>query len=231
MTLPLDILYRDERFIAIDKPAGLLVHRTSLAADATEFAIQRLRDQIGCDVHPCHRLDRPTSGILLFALSKAAQSLAEQQFMQHAVEKDYAAIVRGWTEASGVIDYPLKQEDPPYQTQEAVTAYRRLSQSELSLPVGRYKTARFSLLKLKPKTGRKHQLRRHLAHIRHPIPGDTRHGDGTQNRFLRDKFESYTLLLRATRLKFTPLEGDPPVEIKAPVDPEFQRIQRCLQLG
>lgn len=228
--MQLTIIYRDKNFIAIDKPAGLLVHRTGLAADATEFALQLLRDQIGETVHPCHRLDRPTSGILLFGLSKEAQSFAEQQFMHHTVDKCYEAIVRGWTEEVGLIDYPLKQEDPPHQVQEARTAYRQLCRSELPLPAGRYQTARFSLLELKPETGRKHQLRRHLAHLRHPIPGDTRHGDGAQNRFLREHFNSHALLLRATKLELPHPNNDSSISIQAPPDPEFERIKCCLQL-
>ena len=226
----LAILYQDPLFVAIDKPAGLLVHRTGLAAGVNDSALQRLRDQIGCEVHPCHRLDRPTSGILLFALSKAAQSYAVRQFMSQQVSKCYQAMVRGWTEAEGWIDYPLKQEDPPYRVQAARTRYRRLTLSELPLPAGRYPTARFSLLELQPVTGRKHQLRRHLAHIRHPIPGDTRHGDGAQNRFLREQFNAHLLLLRATQLRLPHPDGNSTPSNEAPADPEFERIKHCLQL-
>ena len=228
--MDLKILYNDEKYVAIDKPAGLLVHRTGLAAEAREFAIQRLRDQIRREVHPCHRLDRPTSGVLLFGLSKEAQSYAEQQFLHQKVQKRYEAIVRGWTEPEGVIDYALKQEDPPHRVQEARTVFRQLKQSELPFPVGRYQTARFSLLELRPKTGRKHQLRRHLAHIRHPIPGDTRHGDGAQNRFLRQQFDAHQLMLRATHLELAHPDRNMPIQIEAPAAAEFERVKHCLRL-
>lgn len=228
MHLPL--LHLDDHFVAIDKPAGLLVHRTGLAAGASEFALQLLRDQLGREVHPCHRLDRPTSGVLLFALSKSAQSHAEQQFMAQKASKTYEAIVRGWTEPEGLIDYSLKQEDPPHREQEARTRYLRIAKSQLPLAVSRYSTARFSLLQLHPETGRKHQLRRHLAHIRHPIPGDTRHGDGAQNQLLREHFNARFLLLRATHLKLPHLNGFKTLEIKAGLEPEFERVKAELKL-
>lgn len=205
--MQLKIHYQDDRFVVIDKPSGLLVHRTALDTQANEFAVQLLRDQIGYEVHPCHRLDRPTCGALLFALDKAALVHAKEQFLAKTVQKTYYAVVRGWPVDSGYVDYELRSEDNPEKVQESQTGFECVSRSELPHPVGRYQTARFALMRLKPETGRRHQLRRHMAHIRHPILGDTTHGDGAQNRFIRQHFDCHRLLLRATELSFRNMDN------------------------
>lgn len=228
--IPLNLLYQDSDYVAIDKPAGLLVHRSGLAAEASIFALQLLRDQLGQAVFPCHRLDRPTSGVLLFALSREALSAAQEALATQTAQKTYLAIVRGWTEQQGFIDYPLRSEIKPSKLQDAVTRYHTRSQSTVDQPIGRYAEARFSLLELTPETGRTHQLRRHLAHIRHPILGDTRHGDGAQNRFLREYCGGQHLMLRAIRLVLPLPHRVLPLTIEAPIDPEFERITRCLAL-
>lgn len=228
----LKILHFDEDYIAIDKPAGLLVHRSSLDAQATEFALQTLRDQIGQPVFPCHRLDRPTSGILLFALNEAALSRAQTAFASRQVSKTYHAVVRGWVEGQGTINYALRNESKPDKVQDALTEYRCLKQSTVERPVGRYPTARFSLVELHPTTGRTHQLRRHMAHLRHPILGDTRHGDGTQNNFLRSYCGRQRLILRAVGLSIPELgEGRDRLNISAGPDREFDEILGQLSLG
>jgi tRNA pseudouridine65 synthase len=228
MYLPL--IYQDEDYIVIDKPAGLLVHRTQLDTHATEFAVQTLRDQIGREVFPCHRLDRPTSGILLFALNQKAHRFAQNEFAQHQTEKEYHAVVRGWTDDTGEIDYDLRSEEIPGRSQSAQTKYSCLARSQLEISVGRYTSARFSLLKLNPITGRKHQLRRHLAHIRHPIIGDTRHGDGVQNRFARESAGVHRLLLRATRLEIGIPCAPHRLYLAASEEPEFEQALKALNL-
>ena len=205
----LEILYHDAHLVAINKPSGLLVHRSLIDRYETRFAIQLTRDQIGQKVYPVHRLDKPTSGVLLFALDSDTARLLMEQFTAGLVQKTYLAVVRGHTAESGIIDYPLKEEldkiadadaDQDKPAQEAVTHYRRLAMTELPYPVGRYATARYSLLELQPKTGRKHQLRRHLKHIFHPIVGDTSHGDGKHNALFREQFACHRLLLHAASL-------------------------------
>lgn len=228
--MELSIIYRDENYIAIDKPSGLLVHRTNLDTQATEFALQILRDQIGQSVYPCHRLDRPTSGILLFALNADALKYAQNEFSERRVDKTYHAIVRGWPEQTGTINYDLRNEENRELIQNAVTEFRCLTKSEIQLPIGRYSSARFALLELTPTTGRKHQLRRHLAHIRHPIIGDTRHGDGAQNRFIREHFDCNRLLLHATRLCFKLPNSNQSCEIVANSDDSFESVSRRLKL-
>ena len=189
----LEILYQDEFLVAVNKPAGMLVHRSWLDPHETQFVMQTLRDQIGQHVFPIHRLDRPTSGVLLFALSSEIANLMCEQFEQKCVQKSYLAVVRGYLQGKERIDYPLKiqldkiadkfsQEDK--EPQEAVTDYVGFKIVEMPYPAGRYQTARYSLVKLIPHTGRKHQLRRHMKHIFHPILGDTQYGDLHQNRAL-----------------------------------------------
>lgn len=207
----LALIYEDASLVVIDKPAGLLVHRSWIAREATEFALQKLRDQIGQRVYPVHRLDRPTSGLLVFGKDAETARLLSEQFAERQVIKRYHAIVRGYL-GDGVLDYPLKEEldkiadkhaQQDKEAQAAVTEYRCVQQFELAVAVtDQHPTSRYSLMELWPKTGRKHQLRRHMAHLRHPIIGDTRHGDSRQNRYFREQHGLTRLLLAATGLQF-----------------------------
>ncbi|MCK5814190.1 MAG: tRNA pseudouridine(65) synthase TruC, partial [Cocleimonas sp.] len=200
----LEILYQDDYLVAINKPSGLLVHRSMIDRHEIAFAIQQTRDQIGQYVYPVHRLDKPTSGVLLFALDSNIARKITQQFTQREVQKHYLAIVRGYSLEKGMIDYALKEQLDKMtdakvlqnkEAQDAVTHYKRQAMVELPFAVGRYATARYSFMGLSPKTGRKHQLRRHMKHIFHPIVGDTSHGDGKQNTFFREYFDCHRLLL------------------------------------
>jgi tRNA pseudouridine65 synthase len=227
---PLRVLYSDDQYVAIYKPPGALVHRTPLDARESLFCLQRLRDQLGRDVYPCHRLDKPTAGILLFALSRESLQVAAAAFAIGGLRKRYLAVVRGWIVEIGRVDYPLVYEADrfdrarPALAQPAVTAFRRIALSEIDAPAGRYPTARFSLVELEPETGRKHQLRRHLAHLRHPIVGDTRHGDGAQNRFFRERFACHRLLLVATSLSFGPETTLSHLRIETEPDEDFRQV-------
>ncbi len=215
---PLTILYQDQHYVAIDKPAGMLVHRTRIAEEA-EYAMQRLRDQLGQHVFVVHRLDRPTSGVLLFALSSEAARAMCEVFESRQVEKRYLAVVRGWTEEAGVIDYALREEKHK-EAQHAVTAWRRLATVELDIAVGRYPKARYSLIEALPETGRMHQIRKHFAHIFHPLIGDTTYGEGRHNRLFRDHFAIERLLLMATELSFVHPYSNEPVTLRAPLPTE-----------
>lgn len=205
-----EILYQDNDLIAINKPEGWLVHRSWLDKNETVVVMQTLRDQIGQHVYPIHRLDRPTSGVLIFALSSEIARLLSEQFASKQIEKVYHAIVRGYVDDEAIIDYPLVEEldkiadkftrkDKP--AQDAITFYKGLSKIELPIEVGKYKTARYSFVELKPQTGRKHQLRRHLKHIFHPIIGDSKHGDLHQNRAFSQYFDIKRLMLHASTVK------------------------------
>lgn len=229
----LDILYQDSWLVAINKPSGLLVHRSMIDRHETRFAIQILRDQIGQHVFPLHRLDKPTSGVLVFALSSEIAKLAGAQFQEGLVSKTYLAIVRGYTPESGVIDHPLKEkldkiadrkarQDKP--AQDAVTEFRRLAVVELPIAIDRYPCSRYSLVEAWPKTGRKHQIRRHMKHIAHPIIGDAKHGKGNHNRYFAEHFGADRLLLHCSNMGMThPITGKL-VSFSAPLDSVFDQL-------
>lgn len=234
---PLAILYHDEHLIAVNKPAGLLVHRTHIDRHENRFAMQMLRDQLKTWVYPIHRLDKATSGALLFAKDPATARAMTELFQHGSVQKTYLAVVRGYAPASGVIDYPLTDEldrkNDPWTTpdkpaKEAITAYRCLGTTELPHPVGRYPTARYSLVEARPQTGRTHQIRRHMAHIAHPILGDTTHGDGKHNRLFRNLLGCHRLLLAAVELGFAHPCHQAAVTIRAPLDHAFYAVITTL---
>ncbi|WON96268.1 pseudouridine synthase [Sphingobacterium sp. UGAL515B_05] len=227
--MPLEILYEDESIVAINKPHGLLVHRSSIARDASEFALQLLRDQLGKTVYPAHRLDRKTGGILLFSLNKETDQYLQKSFQERKVDKKYLAVLRGFAPAEGLIDYPLKRDDGTVQ--EAQTSFRLLAQGELAVPFGKFPTSRYSLVEANPITGRMHQLRRHFAHIFHPIIGDRPHGCNKQNKLWKETYQMDTMLLHASELTFKhPLSGEE-VHIKAPLQPDFIRALEILNLN
>ena len=225
----LEVLFEDETLIAVHKPNGLLVHRSKIADDAEEFALQILRDQIGQKVFPTHRLDRKTSGVLLFAKDEETNRLMQTQFMEQEISKTYKAIVRGWTDNEGTIDYALTNDSG--KTQDAITHYKTLQQSEINLPNGKFSTARFSLLELKPETGRMHQLRKHLAHIYHPIIGDRPHGCNKQNKLFLEHFSMIEMMLHAEKLSFRhPISGDV-LLIHSEIQGEFKRMLSQLEFS
>jgi len=236
-TAALEILYQDEYLVAINKPAGLLVHKSPIDKHETQFALQLVRDQIGQYVYPIHRLDKPTSGVLLFGCnSQIAQSLS-LLFRSSEVHKEYIAVVRGFTEVESDIDYPLKQmldskeqkkQGITKEAQEAQTNFQRLATVELPFSVSRYPVARYSLVKLLPKTGRKHQLRRHMKHIFHPIVGDTKHGRGEHNALFREKFGIHRLLLHSHRVSFIHPVSKEYLVINAPLDDTFCRVLKAF---
>ncbi len=204
--MELEILYQDENLIAINKPHGLLVHKTRLANDTEEFALQRLRDQLGRHVYPAHRIDRKTGGVLLFTFNQETLTAVRKLFDTREVDKTYLAVVRGFTDDTGEIDYPLKNERG--KSQEAITIYRTLERVEVGIPFGRYATQRYSLVRAFPLTGRTHQIRKHFAHILHPIIGDRPHGCNKQNKFFKEQWNMTTMLLHAFSLEFTrPMSG------------------------
>jgi len=226
----LSVLYRDAQIVVIDKPPNLLVHRSEIDRHETRFAIQILRDQIGQRVWPAHRLDRGTSGVLLFGLSSEIASRLGKQFEAGTVNKRYWAIVRGYPPDKGTIDHALSRQRDAYEftgerssndAQPAVTHFRKLAEIELPVAVDRYPCSRYALLELEPVTGRRHQLRRHLKHIAHPIIGDATYGKGRHNRYFAEHLDCHRLLLACTELCFDhPVSGER-LQIKTPVSGEF----------
>ncbi|WP_414148173.1 tRNA pseudouridine(65) synthase TruC [Erwinia sp. BNK-24-b] len=229
----LEILYQDEWLVAVNKPAGWLVHRSWLDRHESVFVMQTVRDQIGQHVFTVHRLDRPTSGVLLMGLSSEVARLLSGQFEQHQMQKTYHAVVRGWLEGEETLDYALTEEldkiadkfsNPEKAPQPAVTHWRALAKAELPVPVSRYDTSRYTLMELKPQTGRKHQLRRHMTHLRHPIIGDSAHGDLRQNRSAAQHFGMKRLMLHASELRLDhPITGEPLV-LRAGLDSVWQEM-------
>lgn len=233
----LPILFQDDYLIAIDKPPGLLVHRSDLDRQERRFALQMLRGQAGREVHPVHRLDRGASGVLIFALDRDTARAASRLFESKAVEKSYLAVVRGWPPEQGEIVHPLPRRPDDYEipggfgeaaTQAAVTRYRRLATAELPYPANQFPTSRYALLHLEPLTGRRHQLRRHLKHIAHPIIGDSTYGKGPHNRLFRDLFACRRMLLACLELRFLhPVTGTA-LTVTAPLSGEFASVVRRL---
>ncbi|TDQ11355.1 pseudouridine synthase [Pedobacter metabolipauper] len=218
----LEIVYQDDHLIAINKPHGLLVHRSSIANDAKEFALQLLRDQVNRHVSPVHRLDRKTGGLLLFAFEKDVEIAMHKQFQEGEVQKKYLAVLRGYAPDSQDIDYPLMKENGTVQ--DAFTSFITLKRAELDIPFGKHPTSRYSLVEAAPTTGRMHQLRKHFAHIFYPIIGDRKHGCNKQNKFFKEQWEMTTMMLHASELIFDhPVTGEK-IHLKAAVQDEFKRV-------
>ncbi|HEX8378549.1 MAG TPA: pseudouridine synthase [Pedobacter sp.] len=222
----LEILFHDEHLVAINKPHGLLVHRSKIAMDAEEFALQLLRDQINHWVNPVHRLDRKTGGVLLFALNKDIEIQMHHLFAENLVSKKYLAIVRGHTPEHEDIDYPLRKENGTLQ--EAFTAYRTLNKAEINMALGAHASSRYSLVEAIPQTGRMHQLRKHFAHINHPIIGDRPHGCNKQNKLFKETWEMTTMLLHASELSFTHPVTLENITINAGLHDEFRRVMSLM---
>ena len=212
---PLTILYADEHLVAIHKPAGLLVHRGW--GNDEQPAVQRLRDQLGQFVYPIHRLDRATSGVLLFALSSEVARDMQALFRERAVDKTYVALCRG-TQALGVVDHPLAKEKGG-DKRPARSDFRILGSA-----------GRYGLYEAKPATGRVHQLRRHLKHVSHPIIGDVRYGKGEHNRHFREEHGFSRLALHCGRLAFVHPRTGAPVAISAPLEGDFRELVKRLGL-
>ena len=200
-----------------------------MAAEELVSCLQILRDQIGQRVYPSHRLDRPTSGVLLFSKQEEILPQLNSQFSDRSIKKDYLAIVRGIPqEKEALIDHPLPNIKSG-KLQEARTHYEVLDESEIPFnSTGRYPTSRYSLLLLQPETGRTHQIRRHLAHIRHYIIGDKKHGDNKQNIFFQKQFGLENLLLHAFELKFIHPVTQQEIQLQAPIPVHFQTIMKEL---
>jgi tRNA pseudouridine65 synthase len=222
----LTVLHDAADLVAIAKPAGLLVHPSALDAHEERTAVQLLEQQFGQRLFPLHRLDKATSGVLLFARTQQAAREWGLAFESGAVRKHYLALVRGWPPEHGQTDYPLARDpELPSAGQPrvpAVTRYRRLRCFDWPFSAdGRHPTSRYALMELEPLTGRRHQIRRHFKHLAHPLVGDTTHGKGAHNRAVARWLGTQRLWLHALRME---LPGGPCIE--APPGPEWGRLLR-----
>ena len=197
------ILHRDQRCVVVDKPSGIATHRGW--ADDDDALLQQVRDAVEMYVYPIHRLDRGASGCVLFALDKEA-ARAFSEAWEHA-DKRYLAITRGHPPEALVIDHPIPRA-PGEDRVPAVTEIRRLE------TFGRY-----ALVEARPRTGRLHQIRRHLKHIACPLIGDVRYGKGEHNRIFRTEHALHRLALHCIALSVPhPDGGTLAVECALPAD-------------
>lgn len=219
----IDVLFADDDLVAVNKPAGIAMHRSSMAAREDAYLVDVIREQLGRTLYLAHRLDRATSGVVLLAASKETAAALGAQFMSRAVEKTYLAVARGVVDETGTIDHPL---DAPGQREakRAVTHYRRLASIELPIPVGRYDTVRYSLVEVHPETGRYRQIRRHFKHLSHHLVGDTSHGEGRHNRLFRMNWGVHRLLLHAWKIALAHPSNGARLELVAPLDAQWQRL-------
>ncbi len=224
----LEIIYQDQYMVAVNKPHGLLVHRSSIAADAEEFALQMVRDQIGKTLYPVHRLDRKTSGILLFALNSRVAAKLQTILESADTHKRYIAVVRGFFPDSIELDYPLTNDRG--KVQEAQTHFKGIKTSELPIPFGKHATSRYSFIEAYPKTGRMHQIRKHLSHLRHPIIGDRPHGCNKQNRLFKERWNMTTMLLHAEEFRLMHPVTDAAMVLKAVPSDVFCIMRKELNL-
>lgn len=234
----LEILFEDEYLVVVNKPSGLLVHKSPIDSKEIYFAMKILRDQLNQWVYPIHRLDKPTSGVLLFALDSHTARIMNEQFKSHTIRKKYLAIVRGYIENEGFIDYALsvkhdkiadKKVNKNKEAEEAQTEFKSLANLELPHAVGKYETSRYSLVELTPKTGRKHQLRRHMKHLSHHILGDTKYGRGEHNKMVREHYDCHRLMLHAYSLEFTHPYTKERIRIESSLDKVWDHFLQLFQ--
>ena len=220
-----NVICDDGSVLAASKPNRLLVHRT----DIDFHEPHNLRDLLNKTrkrdawLQPVHRLDKPTSGIVLFATPGKALNALKLEFVQRRTKKCYWAVVRGWTDDEGLVEKPLPTAHNP-TPKESRTHYRTLAKVELPHPVGPYQTARYSLVECRPETGRFHQIRLHFRHLRHPILGDTKYGDKKHNRFVASEYGSDILFLHAGQLTVRHPDGQSELALQAGVPKAWHTI-------
>lgn len=220
----IEVVYEDDALLAVNKPAGLLVHRSAIAADERDFLLERLRGQTGATPYLAHRLDRATSGIILLAKSREIAGELGKQFMARSIDKIYLAVVRGWPDAAGTIDYALPDVRERSPRKPAITTWHLLATATVPIELGRYPEQRYALIEASPQTGRYRQIRKHMHHVSHHIVGDTSHGRGDHNRLWRMHFGVHRLLLHAWRLRLDhPVTGKR-LTLEAPLDAVWQRV-------
>lgn len=226
--MKLTLLHVDDALVAIDKPPGLLVHPSALDAQAADSALSILRAQLGTPLWTVHRLDKATSGVLLFARNVEMARALSAAFEAGSVVKRYLALVRGWPPASGEIDYALAR-DPELQSagqprRRAVTRYQVLARHEWPFSDGRHASSRYALVAVSPLTGRRHQIRRHFKHLAHPVIGDSTHGKGAHNRAVAGWLGVQRLWLHATTLIVPACDGRPSMRFEAVTGDEWQPL-------
>lgn len=227
------IIYQDDYLFAIDKPAGYFVHPPELSpypVPPHKICLYALRDHFRQEVFPVHRLDAPTSGLVLFAKDRETTRELNFLFSQRQMKKTYLAVARGYVPEQGRIQIPLEIAGFA-ETQESTTHYRTLKTLELPHAVGKkYPTSRYSLVEVIPETGRWHQIRRHFDRIAHPLIGDIEHGDSHHNRFFRDTLNISGLCLRAQKLEFTHPRTQEALSLESPPEERWEKIRSLFDI-
>lgn len=230
----LQLLYRDDDLLVIHKPPGLLVHRTGLDAHETDTVLERLRQQLGADLPaglgPAHRLDKGTSGLLVLACHADAARALGTAFDEGRVAKRYLALVRGWPAEAIDLDHPLARDPELPSTGQpqlpARTLFQRLARVEWPFAVdGRHPTSRYALVEARPLSGRRHQIRRHLKQLAHPIVGDATHGKGPHNRAVAAWLGISRLWLHAAGLELPHPADGRPMRFEAPPGPDWDTLR------
>jgi tRNA pseudouridine65 synthase len=214
--VPLRILYQDESCAVVDKPSGMIVHR-GWANDERDL-LRVTRDALGRYVYPLHRLDRGASGAVLFALNENAARILNRSFADRSMEKRYLALTRGHPPEHGLIDHPIPRA-PGEERVPAQTEYVRIGTFE-----------RYALVVAVPKTGRLHQIRRHLKHVSCPLIGDVRYGKGEHNRLFREQYALDRLALHAAALRFVHPTTGQRITVRAPLEGSFAHCLSRLSL-
>ncbi|MBN1441628.1 MAG: pseudouridylate synthase [Planctomycetes bacterium] len=212
--LRIEVLHIDEEVVVVNKPGGLLVHRSRESADR-RFLLQELGGQLGRILYPVHRLDRAASGAIAFAFSSDAARRLHANLAADDAIKEYIALVRGETPEAGESTRPLT--DKSGVRKPARTTFERIALF-----------SRCSLLRVRISTGRRHQIRRHLSHLRHQLIGDTSHGKGRINQFFRDNYGLPRLCLHAARIDIRHPSGEGRLDVRAPLSADLREFLRRL---
>lgn len=218
----MEILYEDAFCLVVNKPNNLIVHHSFYARNINELSLTDLVRQDGCELaSPVHRLDRKTSGLILFAKQNEYVSEFQRLFEEKSIVKKYLALLRGHLSSNGIIDTPVKNDRGNYK--EAITHFTCLRHFERNYAIPPYEIQRYSLVEFSPITGRMHQLRIHANKISHPIINDPKYGNRHHNHYFQDVLGVSELFLHAGYLKFLHPFLNQELEISAPL-PEFWNI-------
>lgn len=216
------ILYQDEFLAVVNKPHNLLMHLSSIARDIDENIKDMLELQLDKKVFLVHRLDRKTAGALVIAFDSVTAQEISQLFIDKSISKVYWAIARGHFTEEIEVNKALENENG--NMQDATTFFKPLKTTSIEVSTGKYSETRLSLIECYPKTGRMHQIRRHLAHLRHYIINDKPHGDCKVNKVFKDKLDFNHMMLHAKQIEFTHPKTKQKLRVEAPLFEEFERM-------
>jgi tRNA pseudouridine65 synthase len=223
----IEIIYQDDFLVVVNKAPGLLMHKSFIAKEVEENLKDKLSQQLGVPIFLVHRLDRKTAGLVVCAFDKETARHLADQFARKEVRKVYLAICRGHLAASITINKPLENERG--NLQDAETYFEPLAYAELAICTGKYPSTRLSLVACKPRTGRMHQIRRHLAHLRHYIINDKPHGDCKVNKVFKDELSLDHMMLHASEMDLIHPKTKKNIHLKASFFEQFAQLHRFFE--